>query len=227
MIQFALDEPSQGKMMIEVVTPFLKASYAEELETIFRIRHRVFKERLGWDVPSSDGLEQDQYDHEDAWYLLLRDDDDKIVGTCRLIPTTSSYMIGEVFADLLDGDEPPHSPKVWEVSRLAMDSTVPGRRMLSQVHQLTSQLYCGLVELGLSLGITELIGVYDRAVARFMSRAGAKPSWQGQAHIVGGTSAMAVRFDVTEQALFDIRRAGGIVESVIKASPWSDERTAA
>ena len=213
--------------MIEVVTPFLKARYAEELETIFRIRHRVFKERLGWDVPSSDGLEQDQYDHEDTWYFLLRDQDDKIVGTCRLIPTTSSYMIGEVFSELLDGDEPPHSPKVWEVSRLAVDITVSGRRVLSQVHQLTRQLYCGMAELGLSLGITEFLGVYDLAIARFMKRVGAKPSWQSRTHIVGGTTAIAARFDVTERALFDIRHAGGIVESVFKASPWFDKRTAA
>lgn len=213
--------------MIEVITPNLKESYAQELETIFRIRHRVFKERLGWDVPSSNGLEQDQYDHEETWYFLLRDDDDEIVGTCRLIPTTSSYMIGEVFAELLDGDEPPHSPQIWEVSRLAVDIKETGRQVLSQVHQLTRQLYCGMAELGLSLGISEFLGVYDLTIARFMNRVGATPSWQGQTHIVGGTSAIAARFDVTEKALVDIRNAGGIGKSVFKASPWFDNRTAA
>ena len=213
--------------MIEVIPPFLKDAYAAELDTVFRIRYRVFKERLGWDVPTSDGLERDQYDHEDTWYFLLRDKSDRVVGTCRLIPTTSTYMIGDVFSDLLDGEEPPSNPAVWEVSRLAVEMTEPGRHVLSQVHDLTRELYCGMAELGLSLGIREYLGVYDLTIARFMKRVGATPSWQGQTHIVGGNTAIAARFDVTEQALADIRQAGGIAASVFSTLPWSDNRTAA
>lgn len=213
--------------MIEVIPPFMKTAYAKELEKIFRIRYRVFKERLKWDVPTSNGLERDQFDHDGTWYFLLRDEADRVVGTCRLIPTTSDYMIGDVFSDLLDGERPPNAPDVWEVSRLAVDIKDSGRRVLSQVHNLTRELYCGMAELGLELGIREYLGVYDLTVARFMERVGATPSWQSKTHIVGGTTAIAARFDVTEQALSDIRKAGGIAASVFAASPWSDNRTAA
>ena len=42
-----------------------------------------------------------------------------------------------------------NNPDIWEVSRLAVDIKDSGRRVLSQVHNLTRELYCGMAELGI------------------------------------------------------------------------------
>jgi N-acyl-L-homoserine lactone synthetase len=50
-----------------------------------RLRGRVFKDRLDWDVSVSDGLEIDQYDTFKPTYLLAVEQCD-VVGCVRLLP---------------------------------------------------------------------------------------------------------------------------------------------
>ena len=46
---------------------------------MFRLRARVFADRLKWDVPVSDGMERDRYDDEGPVYLIYTDDEQKKV----------------------------------------------------------------------------------------------------------------------------------------------------
>lgn len=57
-----------------------------------RLRRRVFKERLDWDVSVSNGLEIDQYDSFKPTYLLAVEQRD-VVGCVRLLPTTGRNML--------------------------------------------------------------------------------------------------------------------------------------
>lgn len=213
--------------MIEVITPELYADYRAELEEMFRLRYRVFKERLGWDVQCHNGMEQDEYDREGPAYLLLRDAEYRVVGTCRLLPTTGRYMLGEVFRELLDGREPPSERTIWEGSRLAVECQLEGERGLSSVNALTREIYCGLVEFGLAIGMTEILTVYDFRVARFLRRIGCHPKWEGKLRRLGDVPCRAVCFDIDRQALENIWDAGEITGSVITAAPWLGPRRAA
>jgi N-acyl-L-homoserine lactone synthetase len=51
-----------------------------------RLRGRVFKERLDWDVSVAGGLEIDQYDSFKPTYLLALEQSE-VVGCVRLLPT--------------------------------------------------------------------------------------------------------------------------------------------
>jgi acyl homoserine lactone synthase len=84
-----------------------------------RYRHRVFIEKLGWNLKARYGLELDQFDREDTLYVVALDEADAVVGTARLLPTTRPYLLGNVFPQLLGAQSPPCSPGVWELSRFA------------------------------------------------------------------------------------------------------------
>src|SRR5580765_412233 len=92
---------------------------AQLLESVEQYRYRVFVEMLGWDLDTPPGRERDQFDHAGTLYLAARDAQQEIVGTARLLPTTSPYLLSEVFPQLLGGATPPSDPLVWELSRFA------------------------------------------------------------------------------------------------------------
>ena len=84
--------------MIDIITAASVGTDSKALEDMHRLRHRVFKERLRWDVQSKNGMERDEYDDLDAIYLLAYDDNEILRGTWRLLPTTGRYMLRDVFS---------------------------------------------------------------------------------------------------------------------------------
>lgn len=201
--------------MIEVLAPGRGTDTEAKLTEVFRLRHRVFRERLGWKVNSNGGLERDRFDDLGPVYLLARDDDGLLVGTWRLLPTTGDYMLKSVFPQLLEDAPAPAKEDLWETSRFAVDSArlrEPGPRGVSRV---TSELFCGLVEHCLASGIREVVQVYDIRIARLLPRIGCAPAWQSRCHRIDSTVALAGRFTTDRKALARIRRAGGIARPVL------------
>jgi acyl homoserine lactone synthase len=88
-----------------------------------RLRGRVFKDRLDWDVAVSNGLEIDEYDTFKPTYLLLLEQTE-VVGCVRLLPTTGRNMLADTFPVLLDGNAAPRAARIWESSRFALTPRV-------------------------------------------------------------------------------------------------------
>lgn len=89
---------------------------------MYRLRHQVFHDRLGWDVNSDNGMEHDEFDRANPVYVLVKGADDEVLGCCRLLPTTGPNMLRDVFPQLLHGRPAPQQRDVWELSRFAIDS---------------------------------------------------------------------------------------------------------
>lgn len=89
------------------------------LPRVSHYRHKVFVEKLGWNLSARDGSELDQFDRADTVYVVSQDDHGEVNGCARLLPTDKPYLLGEVFPQLLDGAVLPKSPEVWEISRFA------------------------------------------------------------------------------------------------------------
>lgn len=96
--------------------PVLRASVAD-------YRHHVFVESLKWDLRCSDGYEQDEFDRVGATHIVACDDQHRVIGYARLLPTTAPYLLATHFAHLLGGLPPPCSATVWELSRF---TSAPG-----------------------------------------------------------------------------------------------------
>ncbi|HYD98604.1 MAG TPA: acyl-homoserine-lactone synthase [Alphaproteobacteria bacterium] len=213
--------------MIKVLTGRDAILRGPELAEMFRQRDRVFRQELGWNVTSENGQERDAYDAMNPVYLLAYDED-RLVGSTRLLPTTSSYMLADVFPQLLDGRRPPRSARVWEGTRLAVEPAARGAAGLRGLRRYAAEIFCGVVECCLAYGIEEFVTVYDDRVAELYRHFGCEPRWSGEWQNVGGTQARASLFTISDEVLERIRRRGGVAGPVIAEAPWlNDARLAA
>lgn len=87
------------------------------LNEIYRLRHRSFFERLGWEVKSNQQMESDDFDQSGASHIALKNGEGQIIGCWRALPSKQSYMLKDVFPQLLQGEEAPEEEEVWEISR--------------------------------------------------------------------------------------------------------------
>jgi acyl homoserine lactone synthase len=220
--------------MIDIIAKEDVGPFSAQIEAMHRLRHLTFKERLGWDVKSVDGLEIDEYDSLNPVYLLAVNDRNTVIGTWRLLPTTGPNMLRDTFPELLRGAPAPESPTMLEASRFAVHSgddviadDDPDIGGLGDPSRTSSELFCGLVEYCLACGITEIVTVYDIRIARLLPRIGCKPRWQSPTLRIGKSAAKYGVFDINERVLADIREAGGITQSVIRYAPWSTIRRVA
>lgn len=107
--------------MIQLITPGRYGAFVHEISQMHRLRYRVLKERLGWDVEVSGDMEVDAFDACQPVYLLQKDDDGCVQGCVRLLPTTGPTMLNDTFPALLDGQPAPASQTIWESSRFGLD----------------------------------------------------------------------------------------------------------
>ncbi len=155
---------------------------------VARYRYRIFVERLGWQLRAENGMELDQFDRPDTVYVVARSEDASIHGCARLLPTTSPYLLGEVFPQLLNGLPPPNSPEVWELSRFAAVDF--DRQKTSSLGQFCSPVTVGLFQesawCAAARGAKQLITVSPIGVERLVRRAGFEAHRMGPPMIVDG-----------------------------------------
>jgi acyl homoserine lactone synthase len=100
----------------------------ELLLSMFGLRHRVFKQRLKWDVSSIDDLEIDQFDNDQTQYIITTDINNNVKGCVRLLPTTSPYMLSEIFPYLWQSQQPlPCSDSICELSRFSFEKNADAK----------------------------------------------------------------------------------------------------
>jgi len=125
-----------------------------------QLRHQAFVDRLGYDVPSHDGLEWDQFDTPRAAYIVV-EDGGRCAAVCRLVPTCAPYMLETVFPELLPY-APPKQADVWEASRIAVDATLPALARDSAL----KALIVGVQRFGLEHGIRHYLGLMPVPIFR-------------------------------------------------------------
>ncbi len=155
---------------------------------LLNYRHQVFVERLGWDLKSIDGLEQDQFDRTDTVYVISRDEGGDVTGCGRLLPTTQPYLLGEIFPQLLNGQLPPADPEVWELSRFAaVDFNAHSTSALGQFSSpLTAELLKCSIRCAVELGAKRLITVSPIGIERLLKRMGIHAHRAGPPMVVNG-----------------------------------------
>jgi acyl homoserine lactone synthase len=206
-----------GIAMLYLITPDCYGEFADDLAEMHRMRCRVFKDRMNWDVQVSNELEIDQYDALHPTYLLQRDHDAAITGCVRLLPTTGPTMLRDTFPMLLGNAAMPASEDVWESSRFALNvpETAPkGARGLAVG---TYELFAGMIEFGLARRLREIVTVTDTRMERLLRAAGWPLHRIGVPAQIGNTQAVAGYLEVARQALQRIRTGGGFKGPVL----WS------
>jgi acyl-homoserine lactone synthase len=141
--------------MIHIVTSENANQYKDQLEDMFRWRHRIYVEQRGWTaIARPDGREIDQFDNEDAVYLLALNESGRFEGSVRLIPTNKPNLFSEVFPQFISRGAVPNSPMIWELTRWF---TLPNTRKESGRNQTAETLLTAMMEWGVMEGIESLI----------------------------------------------------------------------
>jgi acyl homoserine lactone synthase len=184
--------------------------FAGELAEMHRLRYRVFKERLNWDVTVSGDMEIDEYDALKPVYLLHCDTAGRVRGCVRLLPTTGPNMLRNSFPALLGPNPAPESPYVWESSRFSLDVEAASQKTQLGVSAATFELLAALLEFGLARGLTRIVSVTDLRMERILRRV----EWPSQriyeAQRIGNSLAVAGFVDVSAELLNRIRTIGGL-----------------
>jgi putative hemolysin len=77
----------------------LIAGDAALVEAAQRLRYRVFKEEMGAQLDSSDGLDTDEFDSYCDHLVVREDRTGEVVGTYRLLPPQRAIWLGRRYAD--------------------------------------------------------------------------------------------------------------------------------
>lgn len=173
----------------------------EDVLGMHQLRYRTFRQRLEWDVPTVDEMEIDQYDDVDPVYMLARDGD-SVCGCWRLLPTTDAYMLRDTFSDLLEGQAPPNSERVWELSRFALDAKDAAAHRFSDAALAMIER---VVEHALANGITQYVTVTTPAIERLLRRLGLQVRRFGPPRQLGVDKAVAFAIEIDDEVLTRVR----------------------
>jgi acyl homoserine lactone synthase len=175
----------------------------DALEQMYRLRAKVFGERMGWEVAVLSGMEIDDYDAQSPYYMLVRDDSGAVCGCWRLLPTQGRYMLRDTFAQLLHGQRAPACAAVWELSRFAI---VSPQRAGYGFGELALDAMRAVVRFADRMGVTSYVTVTTTAVERLLARARIEMRRFGPPMRIGSVHAVALTIDLgerTHEALFD------------------------
>lgn len=195
------------------------------LETVFRIRHQVYCEELGFEPHRADQLEQDEFDKNAIHCLLLHKPSQTYAGCVRLVLADShAPELGFPFEQVCG-----HSPR-WaldqagrkrfgEISRLAITanfrrprnfaSAAEGVRPLPDARDEESRrlfpsiavgLYLAVAAMGLSKGLDGVFAMMEPRLARQLSYFGIHCEQAGAAVEHRGTR---VPYFISSNSLLD------------------------
>ncbi|WP_137174348.1 acyl-homoserine-lactone synthase [Massilia sp. HP4] len=182
-----------------------RAFASKELWEMHTLRAKVFRGRLGWEVPVLSGMEIDGYDALEPRYMLMRDGE-TLRGCWRLLPTEGPYMLKDSFPQLLDGQEAPSDPHIWELSRFAIETEGAGSYGFSE---MTMESIEAIIRHAHERGLSRYVTVTTTAIERMLRRAGVVTTRIGAPQAVGIETAVAlyVEIEPTWEALFARRLA--------------------
>ena len=181
---------------------------SRDLWEMHTLRAKVFKDRLGWEVPIMSGMEIDGYDALEPLYMMIREPGAGALRGCwRLLPTEGPYMLKDSFAQLLHGAQAPSDRRIWELSRFAIETDGGGSRF--GFSDITMQSIAEIISYGHRTGLDQYVTVTTTAIERLLRRAGVVTTRFGEPVQIGVEKAVALYIDVeaTHAAMFESRLA--------------------
>lgn len=144
-----------------------QATYLEML----KFRHRVFREKLNWEVQSTEGMEFDIFDTLNPYYMIAKSND-QIYGCWRLLPTTGPYMLKNTFPQLLNGQVAPQHDTIWEVSRFAMATPAEWKNVQASFNETTLNMFRRAVLFAKQESINHFVSVNSLAFEKALHKSG-------------------------------------------------------
>ena len=207
--------------MVEIIEGKDKALYPDIFERIFKARYETFVLNRCWSLPTRCGKEIDQYDNDNAVYLVDFDRDGHLQGSVRLTPTVSSSLTADYYPHLCDEAFSPRDPFIYEGTRYIAS---PREKSPHNQRLVKARILGAMTEWAWCFGIRHIQTVIDAALFKSFKEINSETFALGAAHpygggrgVPGGGNCFAIRLPCTEQAIAEIRDYGGL-----EASPAPD-----
>ncbi|MCC8392924.1 GNAT family N-acetyltransferase [Paraburkholderia sp. MMS20-SJTR3] len=171
----------------------------ELINEMYRLRARVFHGRLGWEIPTIAGMEIDGYDALGPHYMLIQDEQQRLRGCWRLMPTEGPNMLKDTFPQLLHGAAAPCGRHIWELSRWAIETG--GEEQSFGFTDMTIRAIQEVMRFAQRMGITHYVTVTTTPIERMLRRAGLDISRLGEPMSIGVERAVALDVAVSEKTL--------------------------
>jgi acyl homoserine lactone synthase len=194
-------------MRVIAIEPEAYDNFAVLLDSMHRLRARVFQERLNWDVAVTDDREADAFDSCNPTYVLALSEQNHVVGCARLLPATGPTLLNVLFPELRGSSLfKPHA-RMIESSRFCVDTGHETERAGQTLHDATSTLFAALIEWSVSQGYTEIVTATDVRIERILRRAGWPMTRIGEPRRIGNTLAVAGLLPADEVSFDRVRPA--------------------
>jgi len=197
--------------MIRIIPGEWRARFPRLIDEMHKLRRNVFFERLKWQVTVINRWEIDGYDALDPLYVLSLDDNERVIGGLRLLPTTGFNMLNDTFSELLPDGARIQSPLIWESSRFTVRMTGDRSVDAPVISRATAELGLALNEIGKAAALSHVVTVYDRAMHRMLLRCGCAGDPLGPPQMIGGVETYAVLYEVGAEWDARVKRLAGSV----------------
>ena len=159
--------------MIVVLERYNAHKYSHLIDEMFRLRARIFHDRLNWNVVVKDSRERDRYDDEQPVYVIYCDDLAKEAkGSLRLLPTTGPTLLADIFSDTLPDAVNLGAPAIWECTRFRLDDKLMDRERSDEILCASAALLEAVGDVALRAGVEAIIGNFDEPMLRLYRRLG-------------------------------------------------------
>lgn len=195
------------------------------LAEMFRLRRRVFKDRLDWTVSVSGDFEIDIYDALNPTHLLAISDANDVLGCVRLLPSTGPNMLADTFPFLLGDSQAPRSDDILESSRFCVDTARAGEVGRGNLNRVTFVLFAAMIEAMRARGARAIATVTDIRMERILRRAGWPIERLAEPQPLGQTTALAGLLHNSDHALAAMYCQAGI-EGPVLVVPGAERRAA-
>lgn len=146
-------------------------SHADLAADMFRHRAAQVRGRVGWQhTVDALGWETDACDSLNPLYVIVEGEAGSHLASMRFLPTMGPVIQSDVFGHLT-GEGPIRSPRIWEATRLCL---APGAGPAVAQHLLLATS-----ELGLGMGLSHFVGVFDAPMIGVYRRVGWQPEVLG------------------------------------------------
>jgi acyl homoserine lactone synthase len=168
----------------------------EDINEMYRLRARVFRDRMGWDIPTIAGMEVDGYDALGPHYMLIQEPSGRVRGCWRMMPTEGPNMLRDTFAQLLHGESAPAGRQIWELSRFAIESD---NEQAFGFAELTTQAIRSAITFADRMGIQRYVTVTTTPIERMLRRTGMEIARLGAPQRIGVENAVALDIAMSQQ----------------------------
>lgn len=197
--------------MIKIIQPG-QAGTTRQLVAMHRVRTKIFRDRMGWDVDVDDmELEVDDYDLPETIYILHIDAFERVTGTWRFLLTDQPSMIRNIWPHYCDTLPVPFSDSMIETSRFGVHSDTQNRDdRQKQVNLATAEMIVALIKTCILCGITDMYTLYNVKIKRLLERIGFKPCDVSDIIDLEGEATVTARFTMDHDLLQAVQSITGV-----------------